>query len=282
MGYNPEDLPPLSGLPMNSSAPIGVFDSGVGGLSILRAIRQALPYENLYYVADSGHVPYGVRTPDYLCHRAVTLTQFFQSLGVKALVIACNTATVAAAAHLRSKYSMPIVAVEPGVKPAVIHTRTGVVGVMATAATLASDQFSDLIQRYGRDVTIMPLPCPELVKQVEAGELTSGHTRQWVQHYTTPIIQAGADTLVLGCTHFPFLRPVIDQVVGSNITIIDTGVPVTRQLIRVLTTQGLLNRGPGLGRDRFWTSGPVEPTATLMATLWGQPTQLRRLPPPFL
>ncbi len=259
-------------------APIGVFDSGVGGLSILRAIRMLLPHEHLLYVADSGHVPYGTKTQAYLQERVFTLTDFLRSQGAKALVIACNTATVATVADLRATIAMPIVAVEPAIKPAVAVTQTGVVGVMATAATLASAQFSFLREQFGGDVTILPQPCPRLVQQVEAGELNGPTTRSLIQHYTSPLVDQGADTLVLGCTHFPFLRPLIEEVVGANTTIIDTGSAVARQLSRVLSAQNLLGCPAKLGTQEFWTSGDVGVTQSVMSALWGQPVHVSTLP----
>lgn len=259
-------------------APIGVFDSGVGGLSILQAIRVMLPQEHLCYVADSGHAPYGTKPQTYLQERVFTLTDFLLSQNVKVLVIACNTATVATVADLRAKVSIPIVAVEPAVKPAVTVTQTGIVGVMATAATLASAQFSLLKDRFGGNVTILPQPCPRLVQQVEAGDLASPMTRSLIQQYATPLLEQGADTLVLGCTHFPFLRPLIEEVVGSEITIIDTGAAVARQLSRVLMAQNLLNHASENGTQEFWTSGDVKTMQGIMSALWGQFVQVQPLP----
>ena len=263
---------------MNPAAPIGVFDSGVGGLSILRAIRATLPYEHLCYVADSGHVPYGIRTQEYLQQRALVLSRFLLEQDVKALVIACNTATLAAVAHLRSTFSLPIIAVEPAVKPAVAATKTGIVGVLATAATFASAQFSSLLERFGASVTILTQACPHLVKQVEAGELTSPMTHALIEQYTAPLLAAGADTLVLGCTHYPFLRPLIGDVVGPTVTIIDTSVAVSRQLSRVLAAQNLLNLDLIPGSEHFWTSGEVQSTQEVISTLWGHTVTVQRLP----
>ncbi|MDF5718038.1 MAG: glutamate racemase [Rhizonema sp. NSF051] len=266
---------------MNPSAPIGVFDSGVGGLSVLRAIRAELPHENLCYIADSGHVPYGTKTPEYLQQRAFELTRFLLVQGAKALVIACNTATVAAVANLRATFLVPIIAVEPAVKPAVAMTKTGIVGVLATAATSTSVQFELLRKRFGASVTILTQACPHLVTQVEAGDLTSPITRVLIEQYTAPLLAAGADTLVLGCTHYPFLRPLIDDIVGPSVTIIDTGVPVTRQLSRVLAAQNLLNVDKIPGSEHFWTSGKVQTTQGVISTLWGHPVTVQPLPQTF-
>jgi glutamate racemase len=263
---------------MNPSAPIGVFDSGVGGLSVLRAIRTALPYEHLYYVADSGHAPYGTKPPEYIQKRVLTLAHFLLDQDVKALVVACNTATVAAVAHLRATVSVPVVAIEPAVKPAVAVTQTGIVGVIATAATLASAQFASLKKRFGASTTILTQACPQLVRQVEAGDLTGSATRDAIWHYTAPLLAAGADTLVLGCTHFPFLRPLIADVVGPEVTLIDTSVAVSRQLSRVLAAQNLLNPAPVSGVEHFWTSGEVATAQNIMSTLWERSVSLQRLP----
>ncbi|MDX2214647.1 MAG: glutamate racemase [Oculatellaceae cyanobacterium bins.114] len=265
-----------------SAAPIGVFDSGVGGLSILQAIRAALPHENVCYVADSWHVPYGTKTPDYLQRRAIALTQFLMTQEAKLVVVACNTATVAAVRQLRTTVSIPIIAVEPAVKPAVAATKTGVVGVIATATTLASRQFLSLLERFGTGVTILTQACPYLVHQVESGDLGSLTTRSLIYQYTAPILAAGADTLVLGCTHYPFLRPLIDEVVGPDVTVIDTGAAVTRQVLHVLRTKHLLNQGLQPGHEQFWTSGEVEAVQDIFSTLWGEPVRVQRLPQWFV
>ncbi|MBD2462756.1 glutamate racemase [Oscillatoria sp. FACHB-1407] len=264
-----------------SAAPIGVFDSGVGGLSILQAIRAALPHENLCYVADSGHVPYGTKTPEYLQQRAIALTQFLLTQEAKAIVVACNTATVAAVRHLRTTVPIPIIAVEPAVKPAVAVTKTGVVGVIATATTLTSKQFLSLLEQFGAGVTILTQACPHLVHQVEAGDLGSSMTRALIHQYTSPILAAGADTLVLGCTHYPFLRPLIHEVVGPEVMVIDTGAAVTRQVFNVLKAKHLLNHNQQPGQEHFWTSGEAKSAQTLFSTLWGQPVQVQALPSGF-
>ncbi len=266
---------------MDASAPIGVFDSGVGGLSVLRAIRRALPYENLCYVADSGHVPYGTKPSEYLQQRSIALTRFLLTQEVKALVVACNTATVSAAKDLRAQFSIPIIAVEPGIKAAAEITKTGIVGVIATAATLNSLPFMSLVERFGSDVTIVRQPCPDLVHRVERGDLTSLTTRTLIQHYTAPLLAADIDTLVLGCTHYPFLRPLIDDVVGSRVTIVDTGPAIARQVIKILTEANLLNPELVPGSEKFWTSGEVEPAQRVFSTLWKQGIDVRQLPSLF-
>src|SRR5512143_2178618 len=213
---------------MQSRGAVGVFDSGVGGLSVLQHIRQTLPDERLIYVADSGHVPYGDKSPAFIEARALAITHFLIKQGAEAIVIACNTATAAAAHTLRAKFSkLPILAMEPAVKPAVAATKSGVVGVLATVGTLESARFAALLDKHGRHVKIETQGCPE---QVERGELDSPRTRELVERYTAPLLKHGADTLILGCTHYPFLAPLIRDVVGDSITLIDTGAAVARHL----------------------------------------------------
>lgn len=251
-------------------AAIGVFDSGVGGLSVLKHVRAALPRHDLLYVADSGHVPYGDKTPEYIRERSLALTQFLVDRGVVAVVIACNTATAAAAATVRARFALPIVAMEPAVKPAVAATKSGVVGVLATVGTLESARFAALLGQYAGDVEIVTQACPGLVEQVEAGELESAATRALVERYTQPLIARGADTLVLGCTHYPFLKPLIADVVGADVTLIDTGAAVARQLVRRLV-------GPaqwpaeGTPAERFWSTGDLPDARRIMSQLWGRP-----------
>src|SRR5512135_3634561 len=229
---------------------IGVFDSGVGGLSVLRHIRRTLPDERLIYVADSGHVPYGDKSPEYIEQRSLALTRFLVEQGADAIVIACNTATAAAAAALRSRFSIPIVAMEPAVKPAVAATRSGVVGVLATIGTLESARFAALLERYAGEVESITQGCPGLVEQVELGELHSARTRELVERYTAPLLRRGADTLILGCTHYPFLAPLIREVVGEGVALIDTGAAVARQLQRRIKAE-LPPRIVGEGSAQF-------------------------------
>ena len=201
---------------MSSARPVGVFDSGVGGLSVLRAIREELPDERLVYVADSGHAPYGDRPPGFIEQRAAAITAFLLSQDAKAVVVACNTVTGAAIESLRARFTMPIVAIEPAVKPAAAATTSGVVGVLATTVTLASSNFARLVDRFAGEVTVITQPCPGLVEQVERGEFDGFETRALVEQYVRPLLERGADTLVLGCTHYAFLTEVIREVAGPD------------------------------------------------------------------
>jgi glutamate racemase len=258
-------------------AAIGVFDSGVGGLSVLRHVRASLPDRDLLYVADSGHVPYGDKTADYIRERSFALTEFLIAHGAGAVVIACNTATAAAAVALRERFPIPIVGMEPAVKPAVAATRSGVVGVLATVGTLESARFAALLEQYAGDVEIVTQACPGLVERIEAGELDSDATRALVQRYTRPLLARGADTLVLGCTHFPFVTPLIAAAAGPDVRLIDTGEAVARQVVRRLvgTPEPRARPQP---TERFWTTGDVAMARRIVPKLWGAAAIVEALP----
>ena len=260
--------------------PIGVFDSGVGGLSVLREIRRELPQEDLLYVADSGHAPYGDKTTEQIEARAIAITEFLIGRNAKAIVVACNTATGAAVTTLRARFSLPIVAMEPAVKPAATHTRSGSVGVLATSRTIDSENFARLHQRFGTDVRILKQACPGLVEQVEAGNLSGRETRILVEQYVLPLLEQGVDTLVLGCTHYPFLTPLIQQVAGSSVTIIDPSPAIARELRRRLVLAGLLAGMYRTGSERFWSSAPSDRTDAVLRQLWQADIELSALPDP--
>lgn len=250
------------------SAPVGVMDSGVGGLSVLAEIQRLLPNESLLYVADCGHVPYGEKSPDYIRQRCRRIAEFFQAQGAKAMVLACNTATVAAVADLRELYPhWPLVGMEPAVKPAAAATRSGVVGVLATTGTLQSAKFAALLDRFATDVQVITQPCPGLVERIETGDLTSPQLRQLLLGYVQPLLAAGCDTLILGCTHYPFLRPLLTQMVPADVAIIDTGAAVARQLQRLLAAQALLADRPSREAS-FWSSGDPLALKRVLPVLW--------------
>jgi glutamate racemase len=261
---------------VHPSTAIGVFDSGVGGLSVLRHVRAQLPSVPLLYVADSGHVPYGDKTQDYIRDRSLVLTEFLVRHGAAAVVIACNTATAAAAAPLRARFTLPIIAMEPAVKPAVSATRSGVVGVLATVGTLESARFAALLEQYAGEVEIVTQACPGLVEKVEAGELRSAATRDLVARYARALVDRGADTIVLGCTHYPFLRPLISEIVGPGVQLIDTGEAVARQLVRRLP-EALIGRIDAQPTERFWTTGDARSAARIVSQLWGRPAIVEAL-----
>ena len=254
---------------MAADQPVGVFDSGVGGLSVLRAVRQELPHEHLLYVGDSACAPYGDRSAAFVTERATALTQFLVEQGAKAIVVACNTATAVAVEALRARFAIPIVAIEPAVKPAAAQTRSRVVGVLATTGTLSSPNMAKLLADYGSDVEFLIRPCPGLADQVERGELASEQTRALVKRYVRPLIDRGADILVLGCTHYPFLTPLIREIAGPGVDVIDPATAVARELRRRLETSGLINDTAENGRERFWTSGAVGEVVPIVGQLWG-------------
>ena len=262
--------------------PIGVFDSGVGGLSVLQAIRAELPDEDILYVGDSGHAPYGDRPAGQVVERAITISEFLVEQGAKAIVVACNTATAIAVEALRSRFTLPVVAIEPAVKPASLRTQSRVVGVLATAGTSASEKMESLLDRYGRSregepIEVIIQPCPGLADLVERGDVASDAARALVAGYVRPIVDRGADILVLGCTHYPFLRPLIHTVAGPGVEVIDPAIPVARELRRRLTTARLLRNGAGPATYRFWTTGAVDEMASIVGKLWGTAVDLQYL-----
>lgn len=262
---------------------IGVFDSGVGGLSVLQHIREALPEADLIYVADSGHVPYGDKSPAYIEARAMSLTRFLLKQGAEAVVIACNTATAAAALPLRKQFSkIPFIAMEPAVKPAVAATKSNVVGVLATVGTLESARFAALLEKYAGSVKIVTQGCPGLVELVERGDLHSVEARRLVERYTAPLQAVGADTLILGCTHYSFLAPLIREAAGAEISLIDTGAAVARELKRRVDAElpARVRLGEA-GSEMFYSSGDVEQAAPIFSALWQSPVQVLPLPTAF-
>lgn len=255
----------------SAEAPIGVFDSGVGGLTVLRALRAQLPNEEYLYVADSAHAPYGSKDEEYIQQRAWHVAQFLLAHEAKLIVVACNTATAAAAAFLRARLATPVVGTEPALKPAAAATRSGVVGVLATTSTLQSAAFAALRARFGQQIRVVAQPCPGLVERIEAGDLMSEATRALVVAYTGPMLAAGADTIVLGCTHYPLIAPLIAAVAGPNVALIETGTAVARQVEHVLAAHTLLATRTAAGHTTYWTSGDPASVAAVAAVLTPTP-----------
>lgn len=249
------------------SAPIGIFDSGVGGLSVLREISKLLPGEDLLYYADSGHCPYGSKTAEQISMRAAAITDELLTAGAKLIVVACNTATIAAIERLRATYPLSFVGIEPAIKPAVAQTRSGVVGVLATGAALAGDKFLKLRAQHGGQVRVITQPCPGLVEFVERGELEGTPLRALLRQYVQPLLDEGADTLVLGCTHYPFLRTALLELVGPQVALLDTGRAVARQTQRVLEREGLLADATQNGTLEWRTSGDRAAVAEVVESL---------------
>jgi glutamate racemase len=264
-------------IPSSADAPIGVFDSGVGGLSVLRHIHAQLPHEHLLYFADSAYAPYGAKTDEWLVQRALDVAAFLIRHGAKALVVACNTATVAAIKAVRTAYpALPVVGVEPGLKPGAAATRNGTVGVLATASTLRGEKFLALREQISgaTGTRFLLQPCGGLVERIEQGDLSGEATAAMLDGFVTPLLEQGADTLVLGCTHYPFVREAIAKLVaargdGAAITLIDTGDAVARQLARLLEGAGLLRPGGTPAHLRGYTSGNAAALQTAFAALLG-------------
>jgi glutamate racemase len=267
----------MSTLSNNPDAPIGVFDSGVGGLSVLRHIRAHLPHEHLMYFADSGFAPYGAKSEAVLAQRVFAIGDFFVERGAKAIVVACNTATVAAIALLRERYpDLPIVGVEPGLKPAAAATRSGTVGVLATEVTLSGKKFLLLRDQVSASTGARFLlqPCHGLVDQIELGGLDSSATMTLLRRYIEPLLDQGADTLVLGCTHYPLVRASIERVIAESghgdVILIDTGDAVARQLARLLAANGTA-RAPSAPPARLdgYTSASATALSAAFSNLLG-------------
>ncbi|AJK47201.1 glutamate racemase [Burkholderia plantarii] len=233
-------MPSLSAFaPASAAAPVGIFDSGLGGLSVLRAARAHLPGEGFIYVADSRYAPYGERDDAFIIERTLAIGEWLAARGAKALVVACNTATAQSIAAVREALAIPLIGVEPGIKPATLVSQSRVAGVLATAATLRSARFEALIARHAGDCRFLRQPGHGLVQAIERGDTGSAELRTLLAGYLEPMLAAGADTLVLGCTHYPFLDATIRDLTQNRLTLIDTGEAIARQLARVLDERGL-------------------------------------------
>ncbi|KVN84686.1 glutamate racemase [Burkholderia ubonensis] len=253
-----------------AGAPVGVFDSGLGGLSVLRAVRAQLPDESFVYVADSRNAPYGPRDEAFITERTLAIGEWLAREGAKALVVACNTATAQSIAAIRERLAIPLVGVEPGIKPAAALSASGIAGVLATQSTLASARFQALLDRYGAGRRFICQPGHGLVEAVERGDTHSPALRALLDGYLQPMLDAGADTLVLGCTHYPFFTETIRDLVGNRLTIVDTSDAIARQLARVLDERGL--RAPAGTRaapPRFCSTSDGRQLRALASTLLG-------------
>ena len=278
-------------LPKPFEGAVGLFDSGVGGLSVLRAVRTLLPELDLVYVADSLHAPYGEQSEAFIKDRTLSLGSMLERGGVNAIVVACNTATVLAVKALREQSALIIVAIEPAIKPAVSQTRSGVVGVLATTQTAQSQSVKRLCELHGTDTKIILQACPGLVELVESGLHQSDEARALLAHYIGPLIKQGADTLVLGCTHYSFLKDTIQAVAGIGVELIDPCDAVARELARRLSAQSLtllpqsfegqeapittdphvkVRRTHSRGQTRLFTTGSIGQAQTVMSQLWGE------------
>jgi len=255
---------------------IGVFDSGVGGVSVLRELRSALPRHDLTYVADSKYVPYGTKSPELIRERSSAIVRFLvERRQSTIIVIACNTATTHAVDGLRRDFpAVPIVGTEPAIKPAAHATRSGVVGILATGATLAGERVTNLIERNAERIEVVTQPCPGLVEQVEAGNLSGPATVELLRRYVDPLLARGADAIVLGCTHYNFLQPTIQRLVGPSVMLFDSAAAIARQTANVLAARAgdtALEGTTARGRVAFLTSGNPSAVRPVLEAMWGEP-----------
>jgi len=263
---------------MNSSNPIGVFDSGVGGLSVLRAMRQLMPAENVIFFGDQGHVPYGPRPLEEVRAFSEGITRWLLDKGAKLIVVACNTASAAALKYLRETFpDVKFVGMEPAVKPAAEWTRSRVVGVLATPATFQGALYASVVERFASGVEILQNTCPGLVQEIEKGNLEGEETRRILESALLPMLEKNVDTVVLGCTHYPFVIPLIERIVGESVRVIDPAPSVAKQVERLLDANGTRNNSSSRGRVQVYTSGAADAVESLLPKLLGESGAVQRL-----
>ena len=260
---------------MSSSDPVGIFDSGIGGLSILEKIHDLLPNENLIYLADSANAPYGPKGEAFVLERSREIMTFFLEHQVKAVVVACNTATAAAVGTVREEYDIPIIGMEPAIKPAAEKSQSRVIGVLATEGTLASDKFVDLKSRFDGKVEIITQPCPGLVEEIEKAELDTTAISTLLAQYIPPLIAKGADTLVLGCTHYSLIAAQIAEAAATAVNIVDTDDAVARRLKSVLEEHSLCSETGG--DVSYFVNGDTERLMKLFHRCLGRAVNLEKV-----
>jgi glutamate racemase len=261
---------------MTVMGPVGIFDSGVGGLSVAREIRRVLPSEDLLYVADTAYCPYGDRPVDEVRERALAVGRHLEAAGAKVVIVACNTATGAALESLREALAIPVIGLEPAVKTGAARTRNRRVGVMATVSTLRSERFARLVRAHGDGVEVLAQPCPGLVDLIEQGHLDGDVLAARVGELTQPLREAQVDTVVLGCTHYPFVAEALQRALGPGVEIVDSGPAIARRLEQVLGDGGL-RAAPGPGSLRIRTTGEPDAVQPVVDRLWGTAVELERV-----
>ena len=260
------------------SQPIGVFDSGVGGLSVLRAMRGLMPEEWIIYFADQGHVPYGPRSLEQVRDFSEAITRFLLDQDAKLIVVACNTASAAALHYLRDKFpEVSFVGMEPAVKPAAEHTQSGLVGVLATPATFQGALYASVLERFANGVQVLQDTCPGLVGQIESGDLDGAQTRAILEDALRPMLDRGIDTVVLGCTHYPFVIPLIEQITGENVRVIDPAPAVAKQAQRLLDASGMKNSVGESAQVHFFTSGDTDSLTSMLPKLLGESGSVKQV-----
>ena len=237
--------------------PIGIFDSGVGGLSIYREIHKLMPYENIVYLADSKNAPYGTKSKQEVIDLSIKNTEFLLEKKCKIIVVACNTASTQAVKTLRERYDVPIIRTQPGIKPAALNSKTGKVGILATRGTLKSELLKETSDRFAKGVEVFHQHGDGIVELIEAGKTDSGEMRKLLYGYIKPMLEKDIDHLVLGCTHYPFLIHEIEKIAHNNLSIIDTGPAIARQTKNILNLEGLLNPGKEKPDQYFYSNADV-------------------------
>lgn len=256
---------------------VGVFDSGVGGLGVLGAIRAELPGADLLYFADRAHLPYGPRPLAEVRAFSMAIASFLLARGARVIVVACHTASAAALHALRASFpEVPFVGMEPAVKPAAEETRTRVVGVLATPATFEGELFARVVERFAADVTVLARVCPGLAERIEAGDLDGPGTEAALRAFVGPLLAQGIDTLVLACTHYPFVLPLLSRIAGPGVRLIDPAPAVARQVRRVVEHNGLAAAARS-GRTTYFTSGVPEDLGRFLARVKGPPGEIVRV-----
>lgn len=251
-----------------NKAPIAVFDSGVGGISVLQALLKVMPNENYWYYGDSANAPYGTKTLEEVRKLTISHVDHFIASGAKAVVVACNTATSAAVRILRQKYpDIPIIGIEPALKPAVLSKEYPNVIVMATPMTIREEKFHNLMERYMGMAHIIPLPCPGLMEYIEHGEIQSRELEEFLERLFEPFEKRKIDAVVLGCTHYPFVSKELQKVLGTNVRLFEGGPGTARETKRRLETAGLLKEEQSEGSIRFENSGLAEDKLNLCKRL---------------
>ncbi len=242
---------------MLKKAPIGIFDSGIGGTSIWREIHRLLPQESSIYLADSKNAPYGNRSKEEILALSIKNTEYLLNHGCKLIVVACNTATTNAIKYLRENYPVSFVGIEPAIKPAALNTKTGSVGILATKGTLSSELFYHTSKSFAQDIQVTEVVGEGIVQLMEEGKMDSEEMKTLLRKYLEPMLENNIDTLVLGCTHYPYLIPILEQLVPKQVHIIDSGAAVAMQTKRLLEQQNLLNTSNESPTLQFYSNGDV-------------------------
>ncbi len=261
-----------------SHSPIGIFDSGIGGISVLRAVREQMPQESVIYFGDQWHIPYGPRPMEQIRDFSEAITRFLLEHDAKIIVVACNTASAASLKYLREKFpDVQFVGMEPAVKPAAEHTHTGKVGVLATPATLQGALYTSVVERFASGVELFQNTCNGLVQQIEQGNLNGSETRLILEDALVPMLENNIDTVVLGCTHYPFVIPLIKEIAGEGVRVIDPAPAVAKQIARLLGARELRSHAGARGKVKFYTSGDPEALRDLLPALLGESGEIQRV-----